>query len=528
MTQSTSQPYLVFNNLCYSVASERVLFKAVSASLFSGDRIALVGKNGIGKSTLLRLLARQLPPTSGSVSSSASTVYVPQLSLLAPTIRPQSVLDFLSATADSWWEIEHVLKTTFDTVLDLSTAMESLSGGELMQLFLAIALWRSPDVLLLDEPTNHLDYVALEQLCQALFQFKGALVVVSHKPFFLDKVVNTTWALTASGLRVYGGNYSLYREQTEREQEAARRSHETARKELKRTKASAQMEQKRAAQSRRQGRQKSLNGGLPRIVAGGLKRGAQNVAGAEKLKHDAAVLAAEKKVAETKVRSHKATSIQLTVKSKKQRNLVNIQGAALLVGGRQLLTDVSLQIGSGERIVIAGPNGSGKSSLIKAILGIADSSVDLRNGEQQIAKMKTVYLDQQYALVDRSLSILENMHRANPSLNYQLLRQQLGHFLFFNDDVHKLAAVLSGGELARCAIALITISELDLLVLDEPTNNLDLATVDQMVDALNHYKGALCVVSHDLDFVSRIDIRKSFRLTDGELKEMDYLAEVQR
>ncbi len=139
------------------------------------------------------------------------------------------------------------------------------------------------------------------------------------------------------------------------------------------------------------------------------------------------------------------------------------------------------------------------------------------------ADMEIVYLDQNYDLVDRQQTVLANLQRSNPDLSYQLLRQQLGHFLFFNDDVHKSAAVLSGGELARLAIAMITISQLDLLILDEPTNNLDIITIDQMVEALNDYHGAIWVISHDLDFLSRINITVACQLKNQTLQTMSHL-----
>ena len=229
--------------------------------------------------------------------------------------------------------------------------------------------------------------------------------------------------------------------------------------------------------------------------------------------------AATQKVDATKIRTHKVTSIQLEENSQKHRNLIDIQHADLWVGERLLLKDIELQIGSCDRITIAGPNGSGKSCLIKAMLGNKSTPACLQGGSVQLADMHTVYLDQTYDLVDRSQTILQNMQRANPTLNYQLLRQQLGHFLFFNDDVFKPASVLSGGELARLAIAMITVSEIDLLILDEPINNLDIITVDQMVAALNDYQRALWVISHNLDFLSRINITHSFQLKQQTLQQ---------
>lgn len=517
------QPYWIAENLSYERDSTQPLFQGIHLSISANDRIALVGSNGVGKSTLLKILSAQIQPTQSSISCNGSTYYLPQISTIRSSIQSESILDFLNTISNEWWKIEQILETTFSTTLDLSLPITTLSGGELTKLFLAISLSRSPDLLLLDEPTNHLDYLVLEELRQFLCQFQGAFVIVSHKPFFLDQVANTTWELTPVGLQVYGGNFSHYREQKQLEQAAKVRSHETARKELKRIKAAALREQERAAQSSRNGRQRQLAGDLPRIVAGAWKRKAEVTAATLNVKHGKAIAAATQKVAETKVKTHKATSIQLEQKSQKRRNLIEIHSANLWVENRLLVKDVQLHLSSGDRIAFAGVNGSGKSCLVKAVLDVDFTSAFLQGGDVRLAEMRTVYLDQSYELIDRTQTILENLQGANPALNYQLLRQQLGHFLFFNDEVYKLASVLSGGELARLAIAMITISELDLLILDEPTNNLDIATVDQMVEAVNEYQGALWVISHNLDFLSRIQVTHSFKLHQQILQQTVHL-----
>ncbi|MGA7932178.1 MAG: ATP-binding cassette domain-containing protein, partial [Kovacikia sp.] len=288
-------PYLMAENLSYELGSTQTLFQGIHLSLSADDRIALVGSNGVGKSTLLKILADQIKPTTGTVVCPVSTYYLPQISTNRAEIEPQSVLQFLTTISDEWWEIEHILETTFHTPLNLSLLLRNLSGGELTKLFLAIGLARSPDLLLLDEPTNHLDYSALEELRQVLCQFQGAFVIVSHKPFFLDQVTKTTWELSSDGLQVYGGSFSLYREHTQLEQAAKMRSHETARKELKRAKAAALQEQQRAAQSSRNGRQRAQNGDLPRIVASAWKRKAEVTAATLKVNHDNAIAAATQK-----------------------------------------------------------------------------------------------------------------------------------------------------------------------------------------------------------------------------------------
>jgi ATPase subunit of ABC transporter with duplicated ATPase domains len=516
------QTYLIAENLSYELEATNPLFAGIHLSISAADRISLVGANGVGKSTLLKILTGQILPTQGAVHRNGAIYYLPQISTIRASVETKSVLEYLSAVTDEWWSIEHILETTFGTTLDLLLPVKYLSGGELTKLLLAIGLSQSPDLLLLDEPTNHLDYLALEELGQFLRQFPGAFVIVSHKPFFLDRVVNTTWELTKTGLQVYGGNFSFYREQQQLAHAAQVRSHETARKEFKQAKVSAVQEQERAAQSRRYGRSQ-VGVSIERKQAGAMKRSAESTAGKLKVQSDRTIAAATQKVAETKVRSNKASSIQLAEKSTKHRNLMEVHDANLWIAERLLLKDIQLQLASGDRLAIAGINGSGKSCLVKSILGMESTPAFLQGGEVRCADMQKVYLDQNYELVDRQQTVLENLQRANPDLSYQLLRQQLGHFLFFNDDVHKSAAVLSGGELARLAIAMITITKLDLLILDEPTNNLDIITIDQMVEALNDYHGALWVISHDLDFLSRINITCAYQLKNQTLQKMSHL-----
>lgn len=518
------QPYLLADGLTYELPPDRTLFKNVQLSLAVGDRVALVGANGVGKSTLLQILAGQIEPSVGSVWRNASIYYLPQISTIRQQTKADTVQNFLFSISDEWWKISDILETQFNTTLDWSLLIANLSGGELTKLFLAIGLSQQPNVLLLDEPTNHMDYLALEELSQFLKQFDGAFVIVSHKPFFLDRVVDTTWELTPNGVSIYGGNFSLYREHKQAELEARLRSHEVAKKELKRAKAAAMQEQQRAAQSRRNGRQKFLSGSIDKMAAGGLRRKAEVTAGKLKQKHEAAISDADQKVVETKVRTNKATSIQLEQRSQKHKNLIEIQGANLWVANRLLIENIQFHLASGERVAIAGANGSGKSSLAKAILNREGTHAFLESGEVLVSPtMNVVYLDQTYELVNRDFTIVENMQTANPGLEYQLIRQQLGHFLFFNDDVYKSASVLSGGELARLALAILGISKIDLLILDEPTNNLDIPTVEQMVEAVNEYHGGLWVISHDLDFLSRIQITHSYGLRDRMLQRTNYL-----
>lgn len=523
------KPYLLASGLTYQLPPARTLFKDVQVSVMSGDRIALVGENGIGKSTLLKILAGQIAASAGSISRYGSVYYLPQISTLPPQFQMRTGLDVLSSISEDWWAIAAFLETQFNTSLDLSLSIAQLSGGELTKLFLAIGLYQQPNILLLDEPTNHIDYRALAELHHCVRQFEGAVVAVSHKPFFLNQVTDTTWELTPDGLTVYGGNFSFYREQKQTELAAKLRSHEAARQEVKRRQETAMQEQKRSAQSQRKGRLQAES--MPKVLAGTLQRQAEVTAGKQKVKHEIAIAEARQKVADTKVRTNRVTRIQLPERDCQPRHAIDLHGVNLWLSlpnypleRRLLIQNIQFHLAVGDRVAIAGANGCGKSSLVKALLNNSNCSAFLESGEVFISPgLKAVYLDRTYDWVNRDLTVLENMQAANPDLCYQQMRQQLGHFLFFDRTVECPASVLSGGELARLALATISISEIDLLVLDEPTNNLDIPTVDCMVDALNYYKGGLLVISHDLDFLSRLQLSDSYWVSNLKLRRTVYL-----
>lgn len=501
----------------------RSLFSQVQLTLRSPDRVALVGPNGAGKSTLLKVLAGQMAPSQGSVEWYGSVYYVPQVDTLALPDPMPSVLEFVAGQREDWWVVQQTLEETLSTGLDWSLPLDCLSGGERLKLHLAIALAAQPDGLLLDEPTNHLDLATLEVLRRAIAQFPGAVLLVSHNPLFLDQTVSQVWELQPTGLQRYSGTYSDYRAQKATEHQAALRTHETARKELQRATTSALKEQQRAAQASRQGQQQFLKGSMDRCMRGGFANWASGSSGRASQRHAAAVTEAQQQVASTKVFVPKATSVQLQAVSPKRRQLLHLEGGRLHVGDRLLLRDLRLQCQTGDRLMLSGANGTGKSTLVQALRSrfAGEPALELQAEILTVSPAASVvYLDQHYGFVDRQKTLLENLQGVNPSLSYQQVRQQLGHFLFWGDRVHQRGGDLSGGELARLAIAMISVAAIDLLILDEPTNNLDAETVDQMVESLNRFGGALWVISHNLDFLCRLRLTQVLHLQGQRIQAL--------
>ena len=183
------QSLLSAYDVTYEFAVGKTLFSGINAGINQGDKIALIGANGIGKSTLLKILAGQIQPSSGSVVSHSCIYYLPQISTIDRENKDITVLDFICSLSEEWWQITNILESRLDSKIDFSVPIGSLSGGEITKLFLAIGLCREPNVLLLEEPTNHLDFLALENLSHFLNEFSGAFVIISHKPFSSTKLL---------------------------------------------------------------------------------------------------------------------------------------------------------------------------------------------------------------------------------------------------------------------------------------------------------------------------------------------------
>ncbi|MBU8823259.1 ABC-F family ATP-binding cassette domain-containing protein [Mycolicibacterium goodii] len=532
---------VVFSNLSFSWPDDTPLFTDLSFSVGRG-RTGLVAPNGAGKSTLLKLIAGEYRPTSGSVTVDGVVGYLPQTLpftgdlTVAAVLGIAPVLDALAALADGDasdavftaigddWDIEERSRAQLDRLglddLALDRRLDTLSGGEVVSLGLAAQLLKRPEVLLLDEPTNNLDSVARQRLYDALDDYSGCLVVVSHDRVLLDRMDQIA-ELYRGEVIFYGGNFTAYQETVEANQVAAENSIRNAEQQLRREKRQMQEARERAARRASTAARNIKDAGLPKIVAGKLKRDAQESAARSDDVHAKRVEDARARLddAERALRDDKMIVLDLpdTVVPA-GRTLFTGVGIQVCRGGRKLFADdgIDVSVRGPERIALTGHNGAGKSTLLRVI----DGQLQPDGGTVQRADGRIAYLSQRLDLLDLNRSVAESLAAAAPSLTHTRRMHLLAQFLFRGDRIHLPVGALSGGERLRATLACVLFAEPapQLLLLDEPTNNLDLVSVGQLESALNAYRGAFIVVSHDERFLDAIGIERRWHLDDGRLR----------
>lgn len=498
-------------------------------------RTGLIGLNGCGKSTLLRLIAGELTPTEGQLSAAGTVGYLPQGVTLDTALRVDEALGIHTARAalhaieageadeanfaavGDDWDVEERALATLDQLglarIGLDRTVGELSGGECVLLRLAALLLARPDVLLLDEPTNNLDLRARRRLYAAVESWSGVLLLVSHDRELLERVDQIA-DLHDGEVRWYGGNFSAYEEQLAAEQDAAERMVRVAEADVQRQKRELSDAHMKLARRKRYGQKMNDQKREPKIVMGARKRAAQESAGKHRILH-------AEKLAQAKERLDQAAE------AVRDDDEIRIKLPATQVPpGRRVLTlsDVHLAHGARvagewelrgpERIALVGRNGSGKTTLLRTIAG----TLAPVSGEA-VTHVTTRFLPQRLDVLDESRSVVENVARFAPQASNNLVRARLAHFLFRGARADRPAGTLSGGERFRAALAALLLAEPapQLLMLDEPTNNLDLASVRQLTEALESYEGALLVASHDVPFLESVGITR-WLLLDGELK----------
>ncbi|MGW8377420.1 ABC-F family ATP-binding cassette domain-containing protein [Streptomyces sp. ODS28] len=533
MSASSPTTYITCRGLTFGWADGTPVFDRFDLTVGAG-RTGLIGLNGTGKSTLLKLLAGELTPAEGSVRIAGEVGYLPQNLTLDTGLRVDQALGIASARAalhaieagdaseenfaavGDDWDVEERTRAMLDQLglghVTLDRTVGEVSGGESVLLRLAALLLRRPDVLLLDEPTNNLDLHARQRLYEAVSAWTGVLVVVSHDRELLERVDQIA-DLRGGTVRWFGGTLSAYEEALAVEQAAAERTVRAAESDVKRQKRELQEAQQKLAVRARNGRRQQLAGGIPKIVAGGKKRAAQVSAGKHRIMHEERLEDAKERLdeAEELLRQDEEIRVDLPHTSvPSSRQVLTLRDLELRYGAR-----ATLDVLGPERIALVGRNGAGKSTLLRTIAG----ELPPEDGELA-AHVPLRYLPQRLDLLDGELSVLENVARFAPGAGGNRIRAQLARFLFKGARPDQAAGTLSGGERFRATLAALMLAEPapQLLMLDEPTNNLDLASVRQLRSALASYRGALLVASHDMPFLRSIGITRWLRL-DGELAE---------
>ncbi|CAM5641289.1 ABC-F family ATP-binding cassette domain-containing protein [Streptomyces purpurascens] len=505
---------------------------------FGPGRTGLVGVNGSGKSTLLKLIAGELAPADGAVRVAGEVGYLPQNVTLDTTLRVDQALGIAAQRAalhaieagdvseahfetvgDDWDVEERALATLGELGLghiELDRTIGEVSGGESVLLRLAALLLRRPDVLLLDEPTNNLDLYARRRLYAAVQSWPGVMVVVSHDRELLD-LVDQIADLRSGEITWYGGNFSDYEEALAVEQEAAERMVRVAESDFRKQKRELADAQVKLARRKRYGQKMFEQKREPKIVMGARKRAAQESAGKHRIMHEEKLAEARERLDEAveAVRDDDEIRVDLPYTAVPPgRTVLTLQDLGLRYGAR---VEGGFELRGPERVALIGRNGSGKTTLLRTITG----ELDPESGEMR-THVPLRFLPQRLDVLDGELTVAENVARFAPDATNNRIRARLARFLFRGARADQKAATLSGGERFRAALAALMLAEPapQLLMLDEPTNNLDMASVRQLTTALESYEGALIVASHDLPFLESIGITRWLQLEDGELKEI--------
>ncbi|MFJ3033916.1 ABC-F family ATP-binding cassette domain-containing protein [Curtobacterium pusillum] len=520
-------PSVVLNDVSFTWPDGTVALSHLTTA-FGRGRTGLVGRNGAGKSTLVRLVTGRLHPTSGTVTTSGPVDHLPQrlqtgddaavadllgvrptLTALRAILGGDASPEHFDAVGDAW-DLEERAAAALDaiglsgTTADLERPASTLSGGQAVLVAVAGIRLRGRPIAFLDEPTNNLDRRARGLLLDMVDDWHGTLVVVSHDRELLEHV-DETCELRAGSMTVFGGTFSAFEEHlavqqaaVEREVRVAEQRHRTEKRQ--RIEAETKIA-RRAKAGEKAGRS------MPKILANEARKKAQETAGRLRVGYadDEAAALDAKREAQLRLRTDESIHVTLPdpdVPAARQIATITVRGRETIVQGP-------------ERIAVSGDNGVGKTTLLEQLVGVPDAREHPLPDTRAVPHVDRIaYLPQRKDTLDDTATVLDNVRRDAPHVPPAEVRNRLARFLVRGDTVDRPAGALSGGERFRVALASLVLADPppQLLVLDEPTNDLDLTSVDQLVDALRAYRGALVVVSHDEAFLERLDLTTRIEL----------------
>ena len=504
-------------NLCKAFG-DKVILNDASFHIEEREKAALIGSNGAGKTTLLRIIMDELPEDSGSVviSRDKNIGYLAQYQDIhgSRTIyeelltTKQHILDMekrmrqieqdmkhvqgeaLESLMNTYTRLTHdfeaengyaykseltgVLKGLGFTEEDFSREIETLSGGQKTRVALGKLLLSKPDILLLDEPTNHLDMESISWLETYLTNYPGAVFIVSHDRYFLDKVVSKIVEIEAGQVRVYDGNYSAYAVKKAQIRDAQYKAFLNQQREIKHQEAVI-------AKLKSFNREKSIRRAESR----------------EKMLNKIQRL-------EKPTEINDQMRLVLEPRYVSGNDVLTVEGLSKSFPGQTLFTGISFEIKRGERVALIGNNGTGKTTLLKILNGLlpADTGKFTLGSKVQIG-----YYDQEHHVLHQDKTIFQEISDTYPTLTETEIRNMLAAFLFTGDEVFNLISSLSGGERGRVSLAKLMLSEANFLILDEPTNHLDITSKEILEEALNSYTGTVLYVSHDRYFINQTATR---------------------
>lgn len=502
----------------------RALFQDFSLHL-SRERTGLIGRNGVGKSTLLRIIAGEIAPSSGSLTCHAKLGILHQITdkshetitdLFGVTTEVAALQRILSGTGsdEDIAEADWTLEARIDDALikmglsgfSPQTSLSTLSGGQKTRAALAALIFQQPDLILLDEPTNNLDVQGCEAVLHLLRHWRGGALVVSHDRALLremDRIVE----MTSIGVSIYGGNWDFYETRKAEELATARHDLEVAETALKQTEKQARLIKERQVKRDSAGKKSRDSAGQSKLLLDAREDRAQATGGRNTLLAQRQAETGQKALSEAQSKIERLVPQDFGIASVNlPAGKIVLRAENLTIGydkAQPVLRDISLQIIGPERIALGGSNGSGKTTLLHVLAGQLPPLAG-----KIVWHVDYAMLDQHVTLLDDDLSIRDNFKRIHPAASDNDCRAALARFMFRADAALQRAGELSGGERLRAGLACVLggTTAPELLILDEPTNHLDIVALQSVEAALNAYDGALLITSHDEDFLNAIGI----------------------